>query len=93
MNDGQHTTQISDDMFYVSSIEADYEYIVRVENVNDLKKAMEIAETEAMKWGAVSELEGTEDYDYYYNSGYVEVVENALDKAGIEATYFTNMNE
>ena len=90
---GQHTTQISNDMFYVWSDAADYEYIIRVLYTEDLYRAMEIAEREATKWGAVSELEGTDEYDHYYNSGYVEIVKEALDEESIEATYFTNCYE
>ena len=87
---GQHTMQINSDMFYVFSVMADYEYIIRLVCPDDLAKAMEIAEREATKWGAISELEGTDEYDYYDNSGYVEVVKNALEAEEIEATYFTD---
>lgn len=90
---GQHTMQINSDMFYVFSVMADYEYIVRLVCPDDLERAMEIAEREATKWGTLSELEGTDEYDYYYNSGYVEIVKEALDEEGIEATYFTNCYE
>ena len=90
---GQHTTQINSYMFYVFSVMADYEYIVRLDFSEDLERAMEIAEREATKWGAVSELEGTDEYDHYYNSGYVEIVREAFEQEGIDATYFTNCYE
>lgn len=87
---GQHTTQINSYMFYVWSDAADYEYIVRLCYSENLEHAMEIAEREATKWGAVSELEGTDEYDHYYNSGYVEIVREAFEQEGIDATYFTD---
>lgn len=81
-----HVAKICEDMFYVFSEAADYEYIVRVEDESEASLAMDIAEKEAIRWGSPDD--SRDDYDYYYNSGYVEVVENALSQANIEATYF-----
>ena len=84
---GQHTTQISSDMFYVWSLAADYEYIVRVENEKDLNKAMEIAESRATEWGSADA-----ENPFFY-MGYVEVVKEGLEEMEIEATYFTDCYE
>ena len=88
-----HVLKINDNIICCYSTEADYEYVIRLEEEKDLDKAIEIAEEELEKWGAVSSLEGTDEYDYYYNAGYVEVVENAFEKANIEAEYFVPLNK
>lgn len=91
-----HAFKINETMFWVCSEAADYEYIVELEKVEQLETAMEIAEREASMWGGGYHEElavDDENYSYYENAGYVEVLENALREAGIEAKYFVNMHE
>ena len=52
-----HVQKINVDCFWVYSHEADYQYIVNVENKDDMEKAMEIAEREATRWGGPDEEE------------------------------------
>jgi hypothetical protein len=73
---------------------ADYTFIVECINERDYDKATKIAQKELEYYGCPEDaLEdfGQEKYDYYYNVGYVEVVKNALEKAGIEANYYAKM--
>ena len=64
---------------------ADYDYYIQLKNADDIPMAMEIAETELTLWGGgYDELTDPDLYDYYYYSGYVEVVLNAFEKEGIE---------
>ena len=72
-----------------SSDAADYDYYIQLKNADDIPKAMEIAETELTLWGGgYDELTDPYLYDYYYYSGYVEVVLNAFEKAGIEIRHW-----
>lgn len=91
MNNYYHVSPIDEELFWVYSNEADYRYIVQLENPDQMEKAMEIAEREATMWGGGFDEyeEDSEEYGYYYNAGYMEVVEDALNKAGIEADYYT----
>lgn len=84
-----HVSQINTDLFWVYSHEADYEYIVCVADKENIEKAMEIAEREATRWGGPDKEELGDDYDYYYNAGYVEVVKKALENEGIDAYFYT----
>lgn len=92
MNNYYHVSPIDKELFWVYSNEADYRYIVQLENPDQMDKAMEIAEREASRWGGGFSEEFEEDsdeYSYYHNAGYLEVVEDALNKAGIEADFYT----
>jgi len=61
------------------SSDADYDYYVWLKNIKDISRAAEIIENELTIWGGgFDELTDPERYDYYYYSGYGEVVENAL---------------
>ena len=84
-----HVSQINVDLFWVYSEAAEYEYIVCVTNKENMDKAMEIAEKEATRWGGPDPEELGDEYNYYYNAGYVVVVEDALKKEGIEAFFYT----
>lgn len=86
-----HVSQINVDLFWVYSSDADYEYIVNIANKENMDKAMEIAEREATRWGGPDSEELGDDYDYYFNAGYVEVVEDAFKKEGIDAYFYTKM--
>ena len=88
-----HVAQISETLFWVYSHEAEYKYIVNIEDKSRLSEAMEIAEREATRWGGPDEEELGEDYDYYYNEGYVAVVENAFASVGIDAIFYTEMEK
>ena len=68
---------------------ADYDYYIQLKNADDIPTAMEIAETELALWGGgYDELADSNLYDYYYYSGYVEIVLNAFEKAGIEIKHW-----
>lgn len=68
---------------------ADYDYYIQLKNADDIPTAMEIAETELALWGGgYDELADSNLYDYYYYSGYVEIVLNAFEKAGIEIRHW-----
>ena len=86
-----HVSQINEDLVWVYSHDADYEYIVCVANKENMDKAMEIAEREATRWGGPDPEELGDEYDYYHNAGYVEVVENALKAEGIDVYFYTKM--
>lgn len=81
-----YTSNIDNCTFWCSSDSADYSYIVECERDDDYEKAVEIAERELTYYG---DPENSPDYDYYYNVGYVEVVREAFNKEGIEATFYT----
>ena len=76
--------------FWCYSDSADYEYVVEVDYPSDLEKAKEIAQRELDYYGCPEE---SPDPDYYFNVGYVEVVETALNKAGIKADFYTKVKE
>ena len=88
-----HVQKINVDCFWVYSHEADYQYIVNVENKDDMGKAMEIAEREATRWGGPDEEELGDDYAYYTYSGYVEVVADAFEKENIKADFYTKNDD
>ena len=88
-----HTVKVTNYMFYCFSTMADYEYYVRLEEASELDKAMRIADEELSKWGAPDEKELGDDYAHYYNAGYVEIVQEALEREGIEADYFVLMED
>ena len=79
---------IADDMthcFFCYSTNADYVYIVEVDDKDKLEEAKAIAQRELDYYGCPEE---SLDEDYYFNVGYVEVVETALNKAGIKAKFY-----
>ena len=88
-------------MFECYSDMADYDYIVEVQRLCNYDTAKEIAERELCRWGVTeycedlwdSEEEYKENADYYYNAGYVEVVANALAKAGIVTNIYVKWGE
>lgn len=82
-----HAIQITKHLMYCYSDSADYEYIVRIEFPDDMERALEIANRELDLWGNPDDAP-EEEYDYYYNAGYVEVVQIALEREGVEATFF-----
>ena len=80
---------------------ADYDFIVNVQ-VGDYDTAKQIANRELCRWGACSEYwddlwdseeEYNENYEYYYNAGYAEVVVSALSEAGIVCEIFEKVGE
>lgn len=72
-------------VFWCCSDMAKYEYLVELERSEDLERAMETADEELYKYGNPEE---SDDYDYYYYVGYVEVVQNAFEKVGIKASFY-----
>lgn len=91
-----YTSRIDNCCFWCSSDNADFAYIIECDSESDFDKAMEIAERELGYWCCPEDaLEdyGQDLYNYYYNAGYVEVVEDALDGAGIRANYYVNKYE
>lgn len=91
-----HVSRIDNYCFWCSSDNANFAYIIECDSESDLDKAMEIAERELGYWcypeDALEDC-GQEQYDYYFHAGYVEVVEDALDEAGIRANYYVNKYE
>ena len=80
---------------------ADYDYIVEVQ-VGDYETAKAIANRELCRWGTTSEYwedlwDSEEEYndnvDYYFSAGYVEVVADALTKAGIMYEIFVKWGD
>ena len=68
---------------------ADYDYYVRLENAEDIPKAMELIEEELSIWGGGYESINDKDlFNYYYYSGYGEVVENILRTNQIDVVKF-----
>lgn len=76
------------DLFNVYSEMADIDYYIRVVDPSKLEQAMQIAEREISRWCCIDEED--EDYDYYYQAGYCEVVENELNKVKIVYKIFVN---
>lgn len=83
--------KITETMFGCWSDMAGYDYIVSLEKADDLEEAMEIARKELEAYGCPEEMGELEDY--YFNSGYIEVVKTMLDNNDIEAEYYDNIEE
>lgn len=80
----------SSDLFNVYSEMSDIDYYIRVVDPNKLEQAMQIAEREIGRWCCVDEIEDDDEYNYYYQAGYCEVVEEELNKAKIIHKIFVN---
>lgn len=87
----RYVSKLMETMFRCYSDMAGYDYIVEVDNADSLEEAMEIAEKELEAYGHPEEMGDLEEY--YFNSGYVEVVKVMLDNNDIEATYYGNIYE
>ena len=97
----KHITIISTDFIYCWSNAADYEYFIRFEN--DLTQdIIDEIEKELEYYGCPEDAledfgdDGKERYEYYFYSGYVEVVTDKLSELGIhsdEYDVFTKMEK
>lgn len=90
-NSYQHVSKFHPNVFECFSDAADYDYFVRLDDADDMERALDIAERELELYGCPEDA--GENFDHYYYSGYVEVVSEALSKAGIEAEYYTKMED
>lgn len=66
-----------------------YDYYIRLENTEDIPKAMELIEKELSIWGGgYVNINDKDLFNYYHYSGYVEVVENILKTHQIDVVEF-----
>ena len=84
------TSQIDNCCFWCISDMASFAYIVELVSDDRFEEAIQIAERELGYW---CDPESSTNASYYEGIGYVEVVENALEGAGISANYYTNNKE
>ena len=94
LTDGYHVNVVYPCLIYCWSDAADYEYFIRFENEKDFtQEIIDCVDRELGYYGDPESTGNEEEYEYYFNIGYVEVVTNMLDGYGIEYKVFTEMEE
>lgn len=93
MNLFDHAIRITPDLIECYSDSADYDYFVRLEDEKQMYKALELANNVLDKWGSIPDDLDEDEYNYFYNAGYVEVVADIFEKNNIQATFFVEMGE
>lgn len=86
----EYIYQEFDNCFWVYSDLSDVWFVVEVNVPSMTEEAKEIANREIEYW---LDPEESPDPDYYRESGYVEVVKNALLKQGIPADYYVKEDD
>lgn len=81
---GEYVASITENCFMTYSEISGISFIVEVEDLGNVEKAKEIADSEFGKW-----CEAEDENDDYWYQGYTEGVERALDKAGITYSLYT----
>jgi len=87
-----HVSKLSDRALNCFAELADFNYILFIKDPSQIDKAYKIAERELHLWCCPEEAP-PEDYDYYYNAGYAEVVEEALENQGIEVLCYDDIDD
>ena len=93
----KHAYHQYNSMINCFSAAADYEYYIRIDDSNGytIPEIVNICDMELSMYGAPDHYytEDNDEYWYYFNAGYVEVVSDALKELGIEFTAFTIMED
>ena len=88
----EHAFKVSDRAMNCWSNMADYNYILFIKDPAQMDKALDIADRELSIWGNTDAFP-QDEYDYYYNAGYGEVVENALELEGIQVLCYEDIDD